>query len=74
MSFRALQSLDAADDKHWLTFWLVFALFDLGCFVGDIVGWILPVSYPQTLELMLLTQVLLLSLGFINCPQTKVVQ
>lgn len=47
MSFRALQSLDVADDKQWLTFWLIFALFDLACFVGDIVGWILPVSYPK---------------------------
>jgi len=41
-SFRAIQSTDPKDDKQWLTFWLVFALFDLVCFVADLVGWLFP--------------------------------
>lgn len=45
-SFRALQSKDVSDDKQWLTFWLLYTLFDLACFVGDMVGWILPVPCP----------------------------
>jgi hypothetical protein len=28
-SFRAVQSKDPSDDKQWLTFWLLYALFDL---------------------------------------------
>jgi hypothetical protein len=28
-SFRAIQSPDPKDDKQWLTFWLLFGLFDL---------------------------------------------
>ena len=30
-SFRAIQSPDPKDDKQWLTFWLLFGMFDLVC-------------------------------------------
>ena len=49
-SFRALQTKDDHDDKQWLTFWLLYPLFDLACFVGDMVGWILPVPCPASLR------------------------
>jgi len=41
-SFRAIQSPDPKDDKQWLTFWLLFGLFDLTCFLTSILGYILP--------------------------------
>jgi hypothetical protein len=41
-SFRAIQSTDPKDDKQWLTFWLLFALFDLVCYFTDFVGWLVP--------------------------------
>lgn len=41
-SFRAIQSPDPKDDKQWLTFWLLFGLFDLALFVGQLVGWLIP--------------------------------
>mmetsp|Transcript_55170 Transcript_55170/g.89423 ORF Transcript_55170/g.89423 Transcript_55170/m.89423 type:complete len:131 (+) Transcript_55170:27-419(+) len=41
-SFRAIQSPDPTDDKQWLTFWLLFGLFDLICFVTGILGFLIP--------------------------------
>lgn len=37
-SFRALQSDGAADDKQWLTFWLLFTLFEVGISVLDVLA------------------------------------
>ena len=41
-SFRAIQSPDPQDDKQWLTFWLIYSLFDLVCFVADLFLWVIP--------------------------------
>jgi len=41
-SFRAIQSPDPEDDKQWLTFWLLYSLFDLVCFVLDLFLWVIP--------------------------------
>eukprot|EP00931_Biecheleriopsis_adriatica_P095423 TRINITY_DN69021_c0_g1_i1.p1 TRINITY_DN69021_c0_g1~~TRINITY_DN69021_c0_g1_i1.p1 ORF type:complete len:137 (+),score=31.75 TRINITY_DN69021_c0_g1_i1:55-465(+) len=42
-TFRAMQSIDREDDKQWLTFWLVYILFDLCCgFVNWIARWFIP--------------------------------
>ena len=43
MSFRSIQSEDPKDDKHWLTFWLLFSFFELAATVADVLlGWIIP--------------------------------
>jgi receptor expression-enhancing protein 5/6 len=42
MSFRAIQSEDAKDDKQWLTFWLLYTLFQTASIVTDVVGGVLP--------------------------------
>ncbi|MGB1592829.1 MAG: HVA22/TB2/DP1 family protein, partial [Promethearchaeia archaeon] len=41
-SFRAIQSIDPEDDKQWLTFWLLFSIFEVLCFVTDFVLWAIP--------------------------------
>ncbi|GMI26216.1 hypothetical protein TrRE_jg1333 [Triparma retinervis] len=33
-----LQSEDSADDKQWLTFWLLFSLFEVGVSVLDLLA------------------------------------
>ena len=39
-SFRAIQSEDPKDDKQWLTFWLLFSVFELIATVTDVLfGW-----------------------------------
>ena len=43
MSFRAIQTTDSGDDKQWLTFWLLFSLFELATKCADyLLGWVLP--------------------------------
>ena len=43
MSFRAIQSEDANDDKQWLTFWLLYTIFEFGTTVTDLfAGYIIP--------------------------------
>ncbi|GMH62862.1 hypothetical protein TrLO_g1074 [Triparma laevis f. longispina] len=37
-SFRALQSEDSSDDKQWLTFWLLFTLFEITVSILDILA------------------------------------
>ncbi len=42
-SFRAIQSNDPRDDKQWLTFWLLYSLFDLASTLADFfLGLIVP--------------------------------
>lgn len=41
-SFRAIESTDKADDKQWLTFWLMYALFDGASIVLDFLGRVIP--------------------------------
>mmetsp|Transcript_68809 Transcript_68809/g.149765 ORF Transcript_68809/g.149765 Transcript_68809/m.149765 type:complete len:128 (-) Transcript_68809:43-426(-) len=41
-SFRAIQSPNPSDDKHFLTFWLIFAIFEFICTVVDFIGLGLP--------------------------------
>jgi receptor expression-enhancing protein 5/6 len=42
-SFQAIQSSDPKDDKQWLTFWLLYSLFDLACTLSDFfLGMIVP--------------------------------
>ena len=42
-SFKAIKSKDPSDDTQWLTFWLLYTLFDFITTVADIaIGWILP--------------------------------
>ncbi len=42
-SFRAIQSKDSNDDKQWLTFWLLYSIFELFTIVADLLlGWVLP--------------------------------
>ena len=42
-SFRAIQSEDPKDDKQWLTFWLLFSVFELIATVTDVLfGWLIP--------------------------------
>ncbi|KAG5187989.1 TB2/DP1, HVA22 family-domain-containing protein [Tribonema minus] len=39
-SFKAIKSSSTADDTAWLTFWAIYALFDLvESFVGNVVSW-----------------------------------
>mmetsp|Transcript_6048 Transcript_6048/g.7492 ORF Transcript_6048/g.7492 Transcript_6048/m.7492 type:complete len:129 (-) Transcript_6048:650-1036(-) len=43
LSFRAIQSEALHDDKQWLTFWFVYALFQFSTCVADYsIGFILP--------------------------------
>jgi receptor expression-enhancing protein 5/6 len=42
MSFRALQSDGLDDDKQWLTFWLLFSLFEFAAMVLNVLGGIIP--------------------------------
>jgi hypothetical protein len=42
-SFRAIQSSDPRDDKQWLTFWLLYSIFELACTLSDfILGGVVP--------------------------------
>lgn len=41
-SFGALKSKGGDDDKQWLTFWLLFTLFDFACTLVDILGSVIP--------------------------------
>mmetsp|Transcript_30296 Transcript_30296/g.50340 ORF Transcript_30296/g.50340 Transcript_30296/m.50340 type:complete len:137 (-) Transcript_30296:624-1034(-) len=41
-SFRALQSFGGSDDKQWLTFWLLFSVFDLAAGILDYVSFVIP--------------------------------
>jgi hypothetical protein len=41
-SFKALQSSDPADDKQWLTFWLMFACYEYAIFGFGVVGYFIP--------------------------------
>ena len=36
-SFKALQTSDEKDDKQWLTFWLLYAIFDWVTAIADYV-------------------------------------
>jgi hypothetical protein len=43
MSFRAIQANDHTIDKQWLTFWLLYSLFELATTCADfLLGWVLP--------------------------------
>lgn len=49
-SIRAIQSPDANDDKHWLTYWIIFGGFNfLETFVGCILNWIPYFSYLRVI-------------------------
>ena len=48
-SFRALQSLGGGDDKQWLTFWLLYSLFDLATGVLDYVSFVIPFYHEAKL-------------------------
>lgn len=40
VSIKAIESIDKSDDTQWLTYWVVFALFNIVEFASDaIVGW-----------------------------------
>jgi len=45
-SIRAIQSPDKDDDKHWLTYWMVFGLFNfLETFVGCVLAYVPYYAY-----------------------------
>jgi len=47
-SIRAIQSSDKDDDKHWLTYWMIFGLFNfLETFVGFILAFIPYYAYVR---------------------------
>jgi len=42
-SFKAIKSQNKEDDTQWLTFWLLYSVFEFTTTVSDIlIGWILP--------------------------------
>jgi len=53
ISIKAIESVDKTDDTQWLTYWVVFALFNVVEFASDaIVGWF-PVYWLCKCALML---------------------
>lgn len=42
-SFKAIRSVDPNDDRRWLTFWLLFTLFEFATTISDYtLGMVLP--------------------------------
>jgi receptor expression-enhancing protein 5/6 len=61
MSFKALETKDGDDDKLWLTYWVVYALYKVADdFSGVLFFWV-PFYYPIKLAFLV----------FLFAPQTK---
>ncbi|OMJ95872.1 hypothetical protein SteCoe_595 [Stentor coeruleus] len=61
MSFKALESKGADDDKLWLTYWVVFALFKVVDDWSGVFFFWLPFYYPIKLAFLI----------YLFAPQTK---
>lgn len=61
MSFKAIESIEADDDKQWLTYWVVFALFRVLDDWSEVLFSWLPFYYPIKLGFLI----------FLFAPQTK---
>jgi receptor expression-enhancing protein 5/6 len=55
MSFKAIESAGEEDDKQWLTYWVVFAFFNLIETITDVLqNWIPGYFYLKLVGLVLL--------------------
>ncbi|CAG9331917.1 unnamed protein product [Blepharisma stoltei] len=61
MSFKAIESAETDDDKQWLTYWVVFALFKVIDDWSEILFSWLPFYYPIKLAFLV----------FLFAPQTR---
>lgn len=61
LSFKAIESKEAGDDKQWLTYWVVFAIFRVLDDSALFVFFWIPFYYPLKL----------LFLAFLFSPQTR---
>lgn len=61
MSFKAIESPESDDDKQWLTYWVVFAIFRVLDDWSDVLFSWLPFYYPIKLAFLI----------FLFAPQTK---
>lgn len=53
LSFKAIETKEGDDDKQWLTYWVVFALYSvMDDFAGILLFW-LPFYYPIKLALLI---------------------
>eukprot|EP00358_Blepharisma_japonicum_P004959 CAMPEP_0202942716 /NCGR_PEP_ID=MMETSP1395-20130829/2971_1 /ASSEMBLY_ACC=CAM_ASM_000871 /TAXON_ID=5961 /ORGANISM="Blepharisma japonicum, Strain Stock R1072" /LENGTH=188 /DNA_ID=CAMNT_0049639335 /DNA_START=11 /DNA_END=577 /DNA_ORIENTATION=+ len=61
MSFKAIESAETDDDKQWLTYWVVFAIFKVIDDWSEILFSWLPFYYPIKLAFLI----------FLFAPQTR---
>mmetsp|Transcript_22352 Transcript_22352/g.40709 ORF Transcript_22352/g.40709 Transcript_22352/m.40709 type:complete len:142 (+) Transcript_22352:73-498(+) len=58
-TFQAMQTVEKEDDEQWLTFWLVFILFDLFC---SVINWVAK-SFVPFYEVLKLIFIVFLMFG-----------